>query len=255
MFPKFKESKFNKPLFLTLFSAIIIFTGCQQKKTYTIYIAGDSTAAEKKDDKRPETGWGMRFQELFNDNVTIANHAKNGRSTRSFIDEGRWDSLVNLIQPDDYVFIQFGHNDESPQKVGRYTTPTQFYNNLCRFVDDVRNKNGNPVLLTPIMRRRYDDNSVFYDTHDVYPDMTRKVAKDKNVPLLDLHKSTEELLLKLGEEKSKSIFLIAEPGVWKNYPNGVDDNTHLNNDGAAEIAKLVTTTIKNSDLPIKKDLK
>jgi len=196
----------------------------------------------------------MKFQEFFSENVTIANHAKNGRSTKSFIAEGRWDSIITMLQPNDYVFIQFGHNDQGKNKIGRYTSPAEFYENLCRFVDDVRSKKATPVLLTPVMRRRFDESGQFYDVHGEYPDITRKAAKDKKACLLDMHKLSEELLIKYGKEHSKDLFLIAAPGVWNNYPNGIDDNTHFNEKGALEMAKLAVKAIKASDLPIKSDL-
>lgn len=238
-----------------LLIALIVFTSCNKSKDYTIYLAGDSTMAEKKLEKYPETGWGMEFQTFFKDNVTIANHAKNGRSTRTFIQEGRWDSIVHLLQPNDYVFIQFGHNDESKKKVERYTSPDDYYKNLCRFVDDVRAKNANPVLLTPVMRRRFNEAGEFYDVHGEYPDLVRKAALDKKAPLLDMHKASQELIVNLGEEASKSLFLIADSGVWENYPNGIDDNTHFNQNGAKEMAALAVEEIKKARLEINQDLK
>ena len=225
------------------------------KSPYTIYLAGDSTMAEKRVEKRPETGWGMEFQAFFNEDVTIANHAKNGRSTRTFIEEGRWDSIMNLVQPDDYVFIQFGHNDQSKHKVDRYTSPEDYYNNLCRFVDETRAKDATPVLLTPVMRRRFNEKGEFYDVHGEYPDLVRKAARDKQVELLDMHKASGQLLINLGEEQSKALFLIADSGVWQNYPAGINDNTHFNVEGAKEMARLAVKEISNSSLAIKKNLK
>lgn len=238
-----------------LIICVVLFASCDTSKNYTIYLAGDSTMAEKRADRRPETGWGMEFQDFFNDNVTIANHAKNGRSTRTFIEEGRWDSLINLLQKDDYVFIQFGHNDQSEKKVDRYTSPDDYYKNLCRFVDETRAKKAIPVLLTPVMRRRFDENGKFYDVHGVYPDLVRRAAKDKNTELLDMHKLTKELLIDLGEEASKSLFMIADSAVWENYPNGINDNTHFNVKGALEIASLAIDEIKKGKLDIRKDIK
>jgi len=248
------------PIFLYTmkFLLALIFTlgllSCQQPD-YTIYLAGDSTMAEKRTEKRPETGWGMAFQAFFTENVTIANHAKNGRSTRTFISEGRWDSIMKLTQPGDFVFIQFGHNDQSKHKIDRYTSPDNYYKNLCRFVDETRAKQATPVLLTPVMRRRFDKGGTFYDVHGVYPDLVRKAAEDKKVALLDMHKASEELLISLGKEDSKSLFLIADSGVWQNYPNGINDNTHFNIKGAQQMAKLAIKEIQNSQLPIIKEIK
>ena len=128
----------------------------------TIYLAGDSTMAEKQPDRRPETGWGEALQKFFPaDKVRIANHAQNGRSTKSFIAEGRWQVIVDKLNQGDYVFSQFGHNDESKDKGDRYTPPAEFRLNLIRFINEVRAKRATPVLLTPVMRRRFDKEGKF----------------------------------------------------------------------------------------------
>src|SRR5438067_7727130 len=114
-----------------------------QPKPITIYLAGDSTMAKKLPEKRPETGWGEMLGGFFQDgSVVIDNRAQNGRSTRTFISEGRWQAIVDALQSGDYVFIQFGHNDESKEKVDRYTPPADYRTNLIRFVTEVRSKNG-----------------------------------------------------------------------------------------------------------------
>lgn len=231
--------------------ALLMLTACQCNQEVTIFLAGDSTMSEKRVEKRPETGWGMAFDQFFKENVSIENHAKNGRSTRTFIEEGRWDSLINKVEKGDYVFIQFGHNDQSKHKVGRYTTPDAYYDNLCRFVDDVQQKKATPVLLTSLARRRFNEDGQFYDVHGEYPDLVRKVAKDKEVVLLDVHKSSCTYISRLGEEASKSLFLIADSGRWANYPDGINDNTHFNEAGAEEMAKLVVDALKDSNISLR----
>src|SRR5204862_1398351 len=122
----------------------------------TVWLAGDSTMAQKQPDKRPETGWGEALQPCFDSSeVRIANRAMNGRSTRSFVAEGRWKAIIDSLQPGDYVFIQFGHNDE---KVGtnNYSSPEDYSVNLVQFVVDVRAKHAQPVLFTPVVRRKFD---------------------------------------------------------------------------------------------------
>lgn len=241
--------------YLILLGVVLLLISCKSTQTQKVFLAGDSTMSIKKANKYPETGWGMKLSQFFTEKVTLENHAKNGRSTRTFIEEGRWDSLVAKVGKGDYVFIQFGHNDQSKQKIDRYTSPDDFYKNLSHFVDDVRVKKGIPVLLTPVMRRRFDENGVFYDAHEEYPDVTRKVAADKKVVLLDVHKSSGDLLIKLGEEKSRALFLIAQPGVWQNYPHGSNDNTHFNDYGAQEMARLVVSALKSTELKLKNGLK
>ena len=145
----------------------------------TVYLAGDSTCANKTADKRPETGWGEMLQQYFDPaKVRIDNQAQNGRSTKSFIAEGRWQAIVDKLKKGDYVFVQFGHNDESKDKGERYTPPEDFRKNFERFIRDVRGKNAYIVLLTPVMRRKFDKDGNFVDQHPPeYPDTIRAVAR------------------------------------------------------------------------------
>src|SRR2546430_17633556 len=127
------------------------------QKPITIYLAGDSTMAQKLPAKRPETGWGEMLSKFFQEGtVIIDNRAQNGRSTRTFISEGRWQTIVDALKPGDYVFIQFGNNDESKEKVDRYTPPADYRNNLIKFISEVRAKKASPVLLNPVRRCRFD---------------------------------------------------------------------------------------------------
>ena len=239
---------------------VIIFlfsmTAFAQSRAVTIFLAGDSTMAAKQPDKRPETGWGEMLQKHFDERkVQIENHAQNGRSTKSFIAEGRWQALVDKVQKDDVVFVQFGHNDESKDKGERYTPPDDYKKNLVRFVEEVRAKGGVPVLLTPVMRRRFDKDGKFYDTHGQYPDLVRAVARDHEVPMIDMHKLSEGVIVKFGVEGSKKLFLQLQPGENPNYPQGVEDNTHFSPLGAEEMANLAVAGIRNNNLKIKKYLK
>ena len=148
----------------------------------TVFLAGDSTMAEKLPEKRPETGWGEFLQAAFDPaKVRIENHAKNGRSTRTFIIEGLWQDIMNRARPSDYVFIQFGHNDESKEKGERYASPADYRANLIWMVERARQKGIHPVLVTPVMRRKFKD-STFVDTHGEYPDIVRSVAAAENAP-------------------------------------------------------------------------
>ncbi len=221
----------------------------------TIFLAGDSTMASKRPEKRPETGWGEALQQHFDaDEVVVDNHAMNGRSTRTFIEEGRWQAILDAMKPGDFVFIQFGHNDGSEHKVDRYTPPEQYEANLRRFVTEVREGKGTPVLMTPVMRRRYDERGSFYDTHGPYPGLVRDVARDLQVTLLDMHRDSGALLLALGPEASTRLFLILAPGESDNYPEGLDDNTHFSPEGAAVMAALVVEALRESDLELADDL-
>jgi len=209
----------------------------------TVWLAGDSTMAQKQPDKRPETGWGEALQACFDtSDVRIANRAMNGRSTRSFVAEGRWQAIVDSLHAGDYVFIQFGHNDE---KVGtaNYSSPDDYRSNLARFVDDVRSRGAHPVLLTPVVRRRFEGTRLV-DTHGEYPEAARSAARERKVELVDMTRVSAELVEKLGPDSSKTLWLHLEPGANPNYPNGVHDDTHFNPRGAQQMAGLAIDAIR-----------
>jgi lysophospholipase L1-like esterase len=222
----------------------------------TIFLAGDSTMAPKLPEKRPETGWGEMLGAHFQDGkVRIENRAMNGRSTKTFISEGRWQKIVDDLKKGDFVFVQFGHNDSSKDKGERYTPPEDYKKNLIKFIDEVRAKGGTPVLLTPVMRRRFDKDGKFYDTHGEYPELVRTVAHEYQAPLIDMHKTSEGVIVKYGVEASKKLFLQLKPGENPNYPNGVDDNTHFSPLGAEAMAKLAVNGIRENELKLAKYLK
>jgi lysophospholipase L1-like esterase len=216
----------------------------QPPASIKIYLAGDSTIANKEVIAYPETGWGMPFTYFFDRSVTVDNRARNGRSTRTFISEGLWQSIVDSLKPGDYVFIQFGHNDEVKEKVDRYTTPDEYKTNLVRFIAETRSKKANPVLLTPVTRRKFDSAGHVAQTHEVYSALVRSVAAEQNVPLIDLDAKSQVLLQQYGPENSKLLFNWLEPGEHPNYPTGREDNTHFNELGARRIAELVVAEIK-----------
>jgi DNA sulfur modification protein DndE len=215
------------------------------EKPVTVWLAGDSTMAEKAADKRPETGWGEMLGQFFvPGDVHVANRAMNGRSSKSFIAEGRWAAIVDSLSAGDYVFIQFGHNDESKDKGERYSTPEEFRANLTRMVRDVRAKGGVPVLLTPIERRRFDDAGRIVETHGAYPGYARDVARALKVPLIDMQRSSRDILASYGPDSSAKLFLQLEKGENPNYPDGVRDNTHLRPLGAELLARSAVDGIR-----------
>ena len=215
----------------------------------TVYLIGDSTMSIKEQKAYPEIGWGMPFALFFDSTIVVDNRAKNGRSTRTFISENRWQPVVDQLKEGDYVFIQFGHNDESKEKTDRYTTPDEYKKNLIRFIDESRSKKANPILLTPVSRRRFKD-GVAQESHVEYSPLVREVAKSQSVLLIDLDKLSLELLNKYGEDKSKLLFLQLEPGEHPNYPEGKNDNTHFNELGARVMAQLVLAEIKNQKIKL-----
>jgi len=235
-----------------LITAIILLTAfaLPPKNKIKVFIAGDSTAANKEVKAYPETGWGMPFAYFFDSTVTVDNRAKNGRSTRTFISEGLWQKLIDDVHEGDYVLIQFGHNDESKEKTDRYTTPDEYKANLARFITETRNKKATPVLMTPVSRRQFDSTGHVKETHKVYSVLAREVARQYNVPFFDLDEKSRELLQKFGPENSKLLFLQLEPGEHPNYPDGRNDNTHFNELGARKIAQLILGAIKELKLEL-----
>lgn len=215
--------------------AAVIFTAGKSKPVKVVLI-GDSTMADKPVEDNLERGWGMVLPSYFDPSVVVENHARNGRSSRSFIEEGRWDYAMSRVSAGDYVVLQFGHNDEVPTKKA-YTPYDQYKANFERFVREVRAKGANPILCTPVARRKFDSIGNPVDTHPVYPKAIRDVAREMNVPLVDMQLRSTEVLRKYGPEASKKLFMHIEPGVWKKVPNGRVDDTHFVEAGAMEMAR------------------
>lgn len=226
------------------------------QKQIVVYLAGDSTMAEKTSDKRPETGWGEYLQSQFDETkVKIENHAQNGRSTKSFIDEGRWKMIVDRLKKGDYVFIEFGHNDQKKEDPKRFAEAnTDYRNNLIKFVMEVRVKKAFPVLLTPVMRRRFNEKGEFFDTHGEYPSAVRKVAQELKVPLIDMHRKSETVIKNLGEEASKKLFLILREREHPYYPKGIEDNTHFSAFGAEQMARQAADAVRETKIGLAKFL-
>ena len=236
--------------------AAISFSATAQKQPVTIFLAGDSTMAAKQPEKRPETGWGEMLGQHFKvGSIRIENRAANGRSTKTFIAEGKWQSIIDALRKGDYVFIQFGHNDSSKDKGERYTPPEDYRRNLVRFVGEVKARGGYPILLTPVMRRRFDKNGKFYDTHGEYPEIVRSVAREQHVPLIDMHRKSETVIIRYGVEGSRKLFLQLKSGENANYPNGVDDNTHFSPLGAEEMAEIAVEGLRESGSGLRKLLR
>jgi len=247
-------------LIITSVLSLIFLFAFQREESVTVYIIGDSTAANKESRTFPETGWGMAFAKMFNQQVKVDNRALNGRSTKSFKrDVGKDGSFVNHWEPifeklrhGDYVFIQFGHNDEKVNKPNVGTSLEEFERNLTFYINQTKEKGAIPVLLTPIARRKFE-NSVLINTHGKYPDIIRKIARDMRIPCIDMEDQTTVLVRSYGEEGSKKLFLYVDSGDM-NYPQGKKDDTHLNTFGANEVAKLVAKGIRELQLPIQKNL-
>lgn len=259
---------------LLLFSSFEI-----DKPVITIFMIGDSTMANKElAGDNPERGWGQMLPGFLSEGIKVENHAVNGRSSKSFIDEGRWDIVVSRIKKGDYVFIQFGHNDEKDDPK-RHTDPgLSFDTNLVRFVNETRAKGGIPVLFNSIVRRNFglpgsnaiknaitqDDirkninqdtlyNAInpplsakevkLIDTHGAYLDSPHNVAKELNVPFVDMNKITHDLVEGMGVMESKKLFMWIPANKYLACPKGREDDTHLNIYGGRIVAGLAMDAI------------
>ncbi|MBK7870310.1 MAG: GDSL family lipase [Saprospiraceae bacterium] len=241
-----------KNFYFLLFSFLLIAMAFRAPEPKVrIFLIGDSTMADKPLEENPERGWGQLLPTYFTESVEIHNHAKNGRSTKSFRDEGLWEEVEKQLKPGDWVFIQFGHNDSKIEDPKRYAAPqTDYHKNLIRYIQEARAKGAKPLLLTPVMRRSFDENGNFKDTHGEYPDVVREVAAKENVPLIDVHKSTESLIVNHGVEGSKKLSLWFTKGYYEKLPEGKEDNTHFSDYGARQVAALVMDSIRSLKLDL-----
>lgn len=217
--------------------------GLSPKKKITLWLIGDSTMSVKEIKAYPENGWGMPFAYFFDSTVTVDNRARNGRSTRSFMEEGLWKPVTEQMQEGDYVFIQFGHNDEVPTKK-TYTKEEDFRKNLKKYIADTRSRNAIPVLLTPVARRKFDSTGHVVETHAVYALIVREVAREEHTPLIDLAEKGKALYQQMGVEGSRYLFNYLQPGEHPNYPDGKQDDTHFSELGARRIAEMVLADIR-----------
>ncbi|MBO0951310.1 rhamnogalacturonan acetylesterase [Fibrella forsythiae] len=252
-----KRNTFTRLSAAVCLFSLLAFT--QPPGHITVYLIGDSTMSIKQVKAYPETGWGMPFVHFFDESVTVDNRAMNGRSTKSFIEENRWQPVADQLHEGDYVFIQFGHNDEVKTKK-TYTTEAEYQTNLIRFIAESRAKKAIPVLLTPVARRQFDEAGKIQETHAVYSQLVREVANEYKTPLIDLDRQSQELLQRFGVDTSKLLYLQLAPGEHPNYPEGKVDNTHFNELGARKMAQLVLANIISLKLElagriVKKEIK
>lgn len=222
----------------------------------TLFLIGDSTMANKDNpDKNPEHGWGQVLPE-FMTGIEIQNHAMNGRSSKSFRTEGRWDKVEKQLKKGDFVVIQFGHNDQKVKDSTKFTNPyTQYRANLERYVNETRAKGATPILMTSIVRRNFTENGVLVDTHKEYPLVVRLVADDMKVPFVDMQLLTEQMEISAGPEKSKLLHLHFKAGENPYYEKDKADDTHLSKLGAETVAKLALKSLKSSKIGLEKYIK
>ncbi len=262
--------KFLSSLVVALLLPALAWAQKQPADTVTVFMIGDSTMANKPLDKEnQERGWGQMLPIYFEGAIKVDNHAVNGRSSKSFIDEGRWEKVREQIRPGDYVIIQFGHNDEKIKSPDRYTIPgSTFDENLKKFVNETREKGGTPILMNSIVRRNFPANGIaaaqtddrqktwkkglenypaegdtLMDTHGDYRFAPRNVAEEMGVVFIDMNTLTHELVQGLGKESSKALYMWMPVGKYEFAPNGRIDNTHLTVYGGIVVSRLAVNAL------------
>ena len=245
----------RKLLFLISVLIVVLSISFKTADKVTVWMIGDSTMANKSAKAAPETGWGMVMKEFVNAGTRVSNHAVNGRSSKSFLDEGRWKVIYDSIKPGDYVIIQFGHNDEKPAENLHTDAATTYKELLRKYIEDTRAKGANPIVCSSIVRRHFDGNGNLKDTHGAYIPASREIALETKTPFIDMEALTRKLVSGLGPEKSKSFYLFCKPDEYPNRKNGVQDSTHLNGMGARKVAALFVEDVKKQKLALGQYLK
>lgn len=218
----------------------------------TMYLCGNSTVVDQ--DFEPWASWGQMFTYWFNDKVAVSNYAASGLTSTSFNAQNRLKKIVSLLKEGDYVFIEFGHNDEKDKMPGSGA----FYNytyNLKSYVDQIRAKGATPVICTPTERRMVKNDGSFSPTHGKYPEAAIAVAKDLNVGLIDLTSMSQTLYKTMGAEDSKRLLVHYPAGTYPNQGKAFEDNTHFNPFGAYEMSRLIIRGMKQLNLPVLQYLK
>ena len=206
----------------------------------TLYLLGDSTMQTYDPYWMPQAGWGQFFDRFLSDRVLVDNRSIGGRSSRSFLNQGRLDEVLRLVRPGDYVYVQFGHNDATYTVPDRYTPPEDFREYLRTYIEGTRQRGGEAIVVTPVSRRDFDAyTGRFRVSFPEYVEAARSIADELDAPLVDLSASSREFLDEIGPEGAREVFLHAEAGVYPNRPNGVEDDTHFQEYGAIQMARLV----------------
>jgi lysophospholipase L1-like esterase len=216
----------------------------------SIWLIGDSTVSNYGKKHYPQTGWGQVLQESCKPGIQVRNHAVGGRSTKSFLDEKRWDKVMSRMQANDYVMIQFGHNDQKEHKPKIYAPADSLYRELLKkYIAETRAKGAHPVLVTSVCRRLYKNDKI-YNSLGKYPEAMKVVAQETGTPVIDLNAISLKKFNEIGKEGTKEIFLHVPAGQYEQWPKGHQDNSHFQEAGAKRIAGWIVTDAKNQKMAI-----
>lgn len=241
----------RRPLPTLLFLSLALAATPSALAQSRIFIASDSTAANYKPDRYPQMGWGMVLKCSLDETVTVENRAIGGRSTKTFIGEGRFDAIAKDIAPGDTLLIQFGHNDQNDKKPERYTPVPEYKVNLMRFIAMAHEKRANPVLITPVAIRRFDAAGLIGESVAPYVQATREVAAATATPLIDLNYDSRAYLQRVGAEPSKTYYLhYPKEAGYPQWPDGISDDVHFSEKGARAMAALVAHRLHELSLPV-----
>ena len=209
----------------------------------TVYLLGDSTVTDQPGE--PWAAWGQMLPRFFGDKIAVANHAESGETLRSSAGANRLNKVLSTLKPGDYVFLQFGHNDqkEKGEGVGAFTT---YKTELKRYVAEIRKKGGLPILVTSMNRRRFDTDGKIVSTLGDYPDAVRQTAGEEKVPLIDLNAMSKTLFEALGTQGTLKAFVHYPAGTFPGQTSELKDDTHFNAYGAYELAKCIVMGIRGA---------
>ena len=208
-----------------------------------IFWIGDSTVHFNRVDTWPQRGMGQELEAYLRPGVVVYDYAENGRSTKSFWDQGLFEPVREAMKAGDFLFIQFGHNDEKSEDPALYADPEAYQENLLRYVSIARAAGAFPVLITPLTRRRFEGGCLT-ESHGAYPAAVRALAEREGIPLIDLTAASRALVESLGDEESRELYMNFPAGLYPSHPDGSDDNTHLRQWGAFRFAGLVADGLK-----------
>ncbi len=222
----------------------------------TLYLAGDSTVQTYDAYWIPQAGWGQMIPRFFTDNVIFKNHAIGGRSTKNFISEGRLDEILRAIKPGDYFLVQFGHNDATISVPDRYAAPADYKKYLKTYINGARQRGATPILVTPMGRRSFNaETGKFNVSFPEYVQAMKEVAQELDVDLVDLSTLSIAYYDSIGPAATLSVFLHTPAGVYGAFPTGSADDTHFQEYGAIQLARLLSGGIKELDLPLAQSVK
>lgn len=242
------KSKYLSSFFLLL-ALLVGRTFAAETRTPKLFLMGGSTMASYAP-TRPIMGWGQALPKFFKDPSRVDNRALSGRSSKSFIDQGHWEKLINDMQAGDYLIMCWGTNDSSSDPARRTEARGSFRVNLLRFISEIRAKGATPILATQVAHRVWDESGQFTETASEYVRVNRELAVSEHVPLMEMFDLTVALEKSLGKEGSIALHLYVEPGKYESYPNGAKDNTHYRQFGATRVAELAVQEIRRLKLPL-----